>query len=63
MVTKENVLDVKSTKAYKNEEAYPKTELQKGKIFVDNNHFAVLFPVTDTKWMPVHISLIKTVNI
>jgi|JI10StandDraft_1071094.scaffolds.fasta_scaffold115254_5 nucleosome binding factor SPN SPT16 subunit len=32
-----------------------------GKIFVDANNFAVMLPVFNDKWVPIHISLIKTV--
>ena len=32
-------------------------------IFVDDKHFAVLFPILETKWLPIHISLIKSVSI
>jgi len=62
-VVKGQALEVKALKAYKSEEAYPKSEMQKGKIFVDQKHFAVLFPILETKWLPIHISLIKSASV
>ena len=54
------ILQLKDCKSYKKEDEMPKQEMQPGKIFVDQKHFAVLFPVSENKWLPIHIVLIKS---
>ena len=54
-------MDLSELKTYKDEKKFLDLEPEPGKIFVDNNSYAVLLPVFDKKWLPVHISLIKTV--
>lgn len=58
---KGTMMDLKELKTYKSEKHFLDLEPTPGKIFVDNNNYAVLLPVFDGKWMPIHISLIKTV--
>ena len=48
-------------KTYRDEKQMLAVEPQPGKIFVDNNNFAVLLPMFNDKWLPLHISLIKNV--
>ena len=59
--SKGTLTELKDLKTYKSEKHFLDLEPTPGKIFVDNNNFAVLLPVFENKWMPIHISLIKTV--
>ena len=50
-------------KAYKNQAKYPQNRLKPGKIFVDEKNKALLLPINQKQWLPVHISLVKSVSI
>jgi len=58
---KKKVKKMDTIQAYKTSKDYPK-DLQPGKIYVDVKRHAVLIPNSQTTWIPVHISTIKSVS-
>lgn len=58
---KEQTKILADQKAYKSEAQFPKGELKAGKVYVDAPHRALLFPIGD-KWLPLHISFVKSVS-
>ena len=50
------------SRAYKSEKQYPKKDLRPGKIYVDNQHDAILLPVFNGKWIPLHVSFVKNIS-
>lgn len=58
---KKKVKDMSVIQAYRSPSQYPK-DLVPGKIYVDSKNFAVLIPNSQTTWIPIHISTIKSVS-
>ena len=56
-----NKILLANQRAYKSESQYPKGDLRPGKIYVDAPHRALLFPIGQ-KWLPLHISFVKSVS-
>ena len=50
------------SRAYKDVKQYPRKELRPGKIYVDTAHDAILLPVFNGKWIPLHISFVKNIS-
>ena len=55
------VKNMETIQAFKSMKDYPK-DLQYGKICVDTKRHAVLIPNSQTTWIPIHISTIKSVS-
>jgi len=50
-------------KAYKSQAKFPQNKLNPGKIFVDEVNQALLLPISKSQWLPIHISLVKSVSL
>ena len=55
------VKNMETIQAWKHVKDYPK-DLQYGKIYVDVKRHAVLIPNSQTTWIPIHVSTIKSVS-
>lgn len=55
------VKNMETIQAFRSTKEYPK-DMIPGKIYVDTKRHAVLIPNSQTTWIPVHVSTIKSVS-